>query len=235
MTKRVLDIAASLTAMVVLSPVFLMAAIGVRLSSRGPTLFRAKRVGRNGELFTMHKFRTMRVEQEANASRVTAANDPRVFAFGDLLRRLKIDELPQLFDVLRGKMSIVGPRPEDVKFVHGHYAPEHLETLAARPGLASPGGIYHYTHVENQMSTADPERDYLETSLPMKLALELVYVRNESLLYDLRIIVRTVVVIVAKALGKRRFRDPPEMSQVVQVVPALSRNETKESVCVQNS
>src|SRR4051812_37305037 len=102
MAKRLFDILVAALALLVLSPLLVATAIGIRLSSRGPILYRARRVGRGGELFTMHKFRTMHVRQEAGASAITAPADARVFAFGSLLRRLKIDELPQLYDVLRG-------------------------------------------------------------------------------------------------------------------------------------
>ena len=108
-------------------------------------------------------------------------------------------------------MSIVGPRPEDPKFVDRHFTPEHLETLRVAPGLASPGSIYYYTHGEHTIDDSDPERQYVERVLPLKMALELVYVRHASLLYDLAIIGRTLRVIAAKTLGKRTFRPPPEM------------------------
>ena len=219
MAKRLFDIVASLTALVVLSPVFLIAAVGIRLLDGGPIFFLARRVGLNGELFTMHKFRTMRVTQGTAASIISSSGDSRVFPFGRLLRRLKIDELPQLYDVLRGKMSIVGPRPEDPAIVRDHYAPEHMETLTVRPGLASPGSIYNYTHGEELIGQGAPERDYVERLLPVKLALEQVYVRNASLWYDLRVIFRTIGVIVRIACGQRGG-DPPEMAKIDRLVPA---------------
>src|SRR5438445_2766534 len=113
MVKRLFDIMLSAAALVLLSPILLIVATGIRLSSRGPIFYRARRVGLNGEEFTMHKFRTMETNQWPAGSAITAPNDSRVFLFGSVLRRLKIDELPQLYDVLRGKMSFVGPRPED--------------------------------------------------------------------------------------------------------------------------
>ena len=219
MAERLFDIVASLIALVLLSPIILVAAIGIRLSSRGPILFRAERAGRNGEPFVMHKFRTMHTQQTPGASAITARRDSRVFPWGNLLRSLKIDELPQFFDVLRGKMSIVGPRPEDLRIVRNYYAPEHWKTLTVRPGLASPGSIYNYTHGEALIGAQDPENDYLRKLLPVKLALEIVYVQRASWLYDLRIIFRTVGVIAMIALGKRDFSDPPEMAKIERVVP----------------
>ncbi len=219
MVKRLFDIIASLTALVVLSPVFLITAVGICLSDGRPIFFLARRVGLNGELFTMHKFRTMRAGSGTAASIISSSDDSRVFPFGKLLRRLKIDELPQLYDVLRGTMSIVGPRPEDPAIVRDHYAPEHMETLTVRPGLASPGSIYNYTHGEKLIGQESPERDYVERLLPVKLALEQVYVRNASFSYDLRVIFRTIWVIARIACGKAGG-DPPEMAKIDRVVPA---------------
>jgi lipopolysaccharide/colanic/teichoic acid biosynthesis glycosyltransferase len=220
MAKRLFDVVFSLCALLALSPVLLLAAIGIRLSSRGPILYRARRAGKNGEPFVMHKFRTMHAGQAADAAAITSRNDRRVFAFGRILRRLKVDELPELYDVARGKMSLVGPRPEDLAIVRNHYAIEHMETLKVRPGLASPGSIYNYTHGEQSISAEHPEEDYLTRLLPMKLALETVYVREASLAYDMRIVLRTLWVILLTALGKRNFRDPPEMRRIDKIVPA---------------
>jgi lipopolysaccharide/colanic/teichoic acid biosynthesis glycosyltransferase len=217
--KRLFDIVLSLTALIVCAPLLLLAAAGIRMSSRGPVLYRAQRAGRDGAPFLMHKFRTMRCDQGPAAPAITSRGDRRVFAFGRLLRTLKIDELPQLYDVLRGKMSLVGPRPEDLRIVRDHYAAEHWQTLRVRPGIASPGSIYSYTHGEKLLGHDAPERDYLEKLLPVKLALELVYVRRASLFYDLRLLARTAAVIALIALGKKEFRDPPELARIDRVVP----------------
>lgn len=215
MAKRLLDIAVSLAGLVLCWPLLLVAALGIRLSSRGPVLYRAQRAGRGGKPFTMHKFRTMHLGRDAQTSAITSSRDDRVFRFGAWLRAMKIDELPQIYDVLRGKMSLVGPRPEDVRIVRDFYGPQHMETLAVRPGLASPGSIFNYTHAEKLIGKEDPERDYVEKVLPAKLALELVYVRNASFWYDCRIILRTICVIVMKSLGKRHFPDPPELAALL--------------------
>lgn len=206
--------------MILLLPIFLIAALGIRVSSRGPIFYRARRAGKNGKPFLMHKFRTMPVHQGPKASAITASQDVRVFPFGRLLRALKIDELPQLFDILRGEMSVVGPRPEEMDIVRDHYAPEHIETLSVRPGLAGPGSIYNYTHGEKLIGKTNPQQDYLEKLLPIKLALETVYVRNAGFFYDLRIVFRTLGVIALIAAGKRRFSDPPEMRKVERIFPA---------------
>ena len=214
MVKRLFDIIGATAGLLLLAPLFVIAAIGIRLSSRGPVLYCARRSGRNGETFGMHKFRTMLAHQGPQAGAITGPKDPRVFFFGSLLRRLKIDELPQLYDVLRGRMSLVGPRPEDPGIVREHYTPEQRETLRVLPGLASPGSIYGYTHGDQILAQGNPEQVYVEKFLPLKLALDGVYVREAGFLYDLRIILRTCTVIVLMALGKRKFSDPPEMAKL---------------------
>jgi len=211
MIKRFFDIVVSAIALVLLAPVFLIAAIGILLSSRGPIFFGSPRIGKNGRPFTMHKFRTMRVGNPPEASPITGPQDARVFPWGSLLRRLKIDELPQFYDVLRGTMSLVGPRPEDPGIVEEFYVPADWETLRVLPGLTSPASLYDYTHGDHILAQGDPDQMYREQLLPEKLALEKVYVREACLSYDLNIMLRTAVVILLIGLGKRRFSEPPEM------------------------
>jgi lipopolysaccharide/colanic/teichoic acid biosynthesis glycosyltransferase len=212
MVKRLFDITASTIGIILLCPVLLLTAVGIRVTSPGPVLYRARRVGRGGRIFVMHKFRTMHVATESTSA-ITATGDTRVFPLGRILRVLKIDELPQLFDVLMGNMAIVGPRPEDPGIVERHYGPLGMRTLDVAPGVASIGSIYNYTHGDLCLDSADPELSYAQNLLPIKLALEVVYVQNASLLLDLRIILRTVLTIALIALGKRSFADPPEMHQ----------------------
>ena len=213
--KRSLDIVLSAAALIVLLPVLLAAAVAVRLSSEGPVFYRAKRVGVGGRPFTMLKFRTMHVNHGGHV--ITAQNDPRVFPVGAVLRKTKIDELPQLLNVLVGQMSIVGPRPEDPKIVDEHYTDLQRETLNVRPGLSSPGSLYYYAHGEQLLNTDDPERAYVERLLSVKLALDLVYVREASLAYDVNVILRTIVVLVQIVLGKDDFPEPPEMARAREV------------------
>ncbi len=141
-----------------------------------------------------------------------AKNDPRVFPFGALLRRTKVDELPQLYNVLRGDMAIVGPRPEDPGMVARFYTPLDHETFRVAPGLTSPGSIYAYTHGEAQLDARDAEGCYGERLLPLKLALDIVYVRRASLSYDLALIVRTAWMLGTALLGRREFPLPPELN-----------------------
>lgn len=219
MAKRVFDIVCSALALLSSAPVLGLAAIGIRLSSRGPILFRAARVGLGGEDFVMHKFRTMHVRC-GDDSVITGSDDKRVFPFGSLLRQLKIDEIPQFHDVLWGRMSVVGPRPEDPRIVERHYTPRQMETLRVKPGLASPGSIYNYTHGDEYFDDEDTERAYVERLLPIKLALDQVYVARASFTYDLRIVARTVAVVVMSAAGCRRFAEPPEMIAALALLRA---------------
>jgi lipopolysaccharide/colanic/teichoic acid biosynthesis glycosyltransferase/PKD repeat protein len=210
--KRLFDILVAAGALIVAAPLLALAALGIRLSSPGPMLYRATRVGLQGRRFTMYKLRTMHLARAAGPV-ITGTDDPRVFAWGRLLRLTKVDELPQLWNVLRGDMAIVGPRPEDPAIVEQHYSAADRDTLDVRPGLASPGSLFHYTHGDELLAGGDPEARYIQRLLPVKLALERVYVRHASFAYDLRIIGRTAWVILGMAAGRRRFAAPPEMPE----------------------
>jgi lipopolysaccharide/colanic/teichoic acid biosynthesis glycosyltransferase len=181
-------------------PAIAAAAVGIRLSSPGPVIFRAERAGRDGIPFTMYKLRTMHVG--ANSKPITGGRDPRIFAFGSWLRRLKIDELPQLWNVVRGEMRFFGPRPEDVGIVREHYAPWMRETLQVPPGIVGPGSLGYY--LEESELDDDPGRafeQYLSELLPRKLARDLVYVRTASRGYRFQLGVRTFLGII----GLRRL------------------------------
>jgi lipopolysaccharide/colanic/teichoic acid biosynthesis glycosyltransferase len=136
-----------------------------------------------------------------------------VTRIGGVLRRTSLDELPQLLNILSGDMTFVGPRPEDPKVVAQHYTPEQWETLDVPPGLTSPGALYSTTHGERWLSQAAAERDYYEHLMPLKLALDRVYVRHSSVFYDLGVIARTAMVVTGRAFGRRHFPDPPEMDE----------------------
>jgi lipopolysaccharide/colanic/teichoic acid biosynthesis glycosyltransferase len=146
-----------------------------------------------------------------------------------LLRHLKIDELPQLINVLRGDMSIVGPRPEDPELVEEYYGPAHRETLTVRPGLSSPGSLYHDTHGELFLKGGDPETRYLERLLHIKLALDMVYVRRASVRYDCAIILRTISTITGRMCGRRHFPDPPELAAAGRFVTPVRPHAKRET------
>ncbi len=220
MAKRLIDVVLAALGLVLAAPLLAIAAAGIRIASPGPVFYRAWRVGRGGRRFTMFKLRTMHARPTRPGSRITGRDDPRVFPLGRWLRRTKIDELPQLFNVLRGDMAIVGPRPEDPAIVERHYTPLHHETLRVRPGLASPGAIYHYTHGDALLAGGDPETAYAERLLPLKVALDVVYVRHASLRSDVRIIGRTVSTITAILAGRRHFPAPPEAPEALALMEA---------------
>jgi lipopolysaccharide/colanic/teichoic acid biosynthesis glycosyltransferase len=217
--RRLVDTLLAGVALVVAAPLLALAAVGIRRASPGPVLYSAERVGRGGRPFIMYKLRTMHSRRRSDASRITGAHDPRVFPLGAWLRAVKLDELPQLINVLKGEMAIVGPRPEDPAIVARHYTALGRETLSVLPGLASPGSIYSSTHGDAFLTGDDPEAAYVERLLPVKLALDAVYVRHASLAYDARIVGRTLWVIVATLAGRRRFADPPELAEARRLLP----------------
>lgn len=201
MVRRIFDITAAAVGLILLTPVLSVAAAGIRLSSPGPVLYRAQRIGRSGIPFTMLKLRTMHCRTVGGSS-ITAAGDSRVFSFGRILRALKIDELPQLLNVLRGDMAIVGPRPEAADIVERYYTEEFCRTLAVRPGLTSPGSICYYECGEQLLTEGDAEEYYVTHLLPAKMALDLQYLRHATLRSDLVIIFRTIVVLSRRLLQK---------------------------------
>lgn len=191
--KRLFDVMVSGIGLIVLSPLLLAIGLAVRLTSPGPALYKAKRVGRDGELFTLYKFRSMVADADKQGPGVTTAGDSRVTPVGRILRRTKLDELPQLFNVLRGDMSLVGPRPEDPRYV-ALYTPEQRAVLRVRPGITSPASV-HYRDEERILQGENWETQYMTQVLPAKLALDLEYAQQANLLTDLKIILQT-----AKAL-----------------------------------
>lgn len=222
MIKRLVDVLLATVALIVISPVLAVAAIGIRLSSPGPIFYRAHLIGRNGRPFTMYKLRTMHVDHAGFDSIITAARDPRVFRLGAWLRRVKLDEFPQLINILRGDMSIVGPRPENARIVERYYGPAHRELLRVSPGLTSPGTLYDYTHGDDLVGSSNPEQAYVERLLPVRLALDQVYVHRASLSYDAVLVARTVGLIVAVVCGRRRFGDQPEMAEARKLVAPVT-------------
>lgn len=196
MLKRSFDVAVSAIALVVLVPVLLVIGLIIRLDSPGPAIFRQERVGRDGRPFRIHKFRTMRWAEQPEP-RVTAAADRRVTRFGGFLRRTKLDELPQLIDVVQGAMSLVGPRPE-VLFYVDRWSPAAREIiLSMRPGITDPASIL-LRHEERELATADDaEAYYLDVLLPRKTAVYIDYVASRNFGGDLRIIARTLRVLLS--------------------------------------
>lgn len=195
LVKRAFDVLAAALGLLLLSPVLLAAAVWVKLDSPGPVLFRQTRVGRFGVPFTIHKFRTMRVEPGAA---ITVGADPRITRSGQVLRQSKLDELPQLWDVLRGAMSLVGPRPELPRYVDLYPADLRAQVLAVRPGITDPASLAFSHEAELLAAAADPEREYREVILPAKLRLSADYAARASLATDLRLILATLARVVER-------------------------------------
>jgi lipopolysaccharide/colanic/teichoic acid biosynthesis glycosyltransferase len=189
LTKRLFDMVCAALGLLLLAPVLLLAAVWIKLDSPGPALFRQTRVGRFGVPFTIHKFRTMRVEPGAA---ITVGVDPRITRPGHFLRQTKLDELPQLWDVLRGAMSLVGPRPELPRYVALYPAELRERVLAVRPGITDPASLAFSHEAELLAAAADPEREYREVVMPAKLQLSADYAAHASLRSDLRLILATL-------------------------------------------
>lgn len=200
MIKRLFDILFATTGLLFASPFFIVATIGIKVSSPGPIFYRAKRAGKDGNVFEMLKFRSMHIGNGGPV--ITAHEDPRIFWFGQFLRKAKIDELPQFLNVIYGDMSIVGPRPEDPLIVDRDYTAWMKETLAVRPGITSPGAIFYYAYGEELVSADDPEGSYVEKLLPPKLAIEQAYLKRATIFSDVGVIFHTAAAIVGQALGK---------------------------------
>jgi len=191
--KRCIDLVVAIVLLLVLSPVLAVAAIAVKCSGSGPIFFRQTRVGRGGKPFEILKFRTMRPTRSPGPL-ITGAGDPRVTRVGRVLRRWKVDELPQLVNVLRGEMSFVGPRPEVPRYVN-MFAEQYRELLAVRPGITDIASMAFRDEETLLGRSPNPEDFYVREILPRKLALSHAYVRRRSFGLDLRLIARTVAAI----------------------------------------
>lgn len=205
--KRLFDIVCSAVGLLICSPLLLGVAVGVKFSSPGPVFFRQQRVGRSGKLFQILKFRSMLDAANRLSPGITASGDPRVTGLGRILRKLKLDELPQLWNVLVGDMSLVGPRPELPKYV-ATYSPGQRRVLLCRPGITDLASVTYRHEEEVLAASPSPERLYRESVLPHKLQLGLEYIDNISFLCDLRLIVLTFLH-VGRTGVPRHFDKPP--------------------------
>jgi lipopolysaccharide/colanic/teichoic acid biosynthesis glycosyltransferase len=201
--KRIVDFLLSLSGLVLLSPIFLVVSCLVRISSPGPILYRQRRIGRNGMPFWILKFRSMRDGADQMGGSITPANDPRVTAIGSFLRKWKLDELPQLWNVLKGDMSFVGPRPEIPAYVAG-YSDEQRRVLNVRPGITDLASLRYRDEGGVLQRTHDPDRLYREEILPHKLSLNLQYLQNVSFAEDISLIVRTLKSVVAHSQAEEK-------------------------------
>jgi lipopolysaccharide/colanic/teichoic acid biosynthesis glycosyltransferase len=191
MFKRAFDVLVSAAGLLALSPLMLLIALAIKIGSPGPVFYHGQRVGKGGVPIRVRKFRSMVADASQRGPGITAAGDPRITRLGHLLRRTKLDELPQLINVLEGTMSLVGPRPEDPRYV-ALYTPEQRRVLAVRPGITSLASV-RYRNEEQALDRPDWESFYVQRVMPEKLAIDLEYVGRASLWSDLGILARTVV------------------------------------------
>lgn len=197
-TKRAFDLLVVMFALIAIWPIFLLIAAGIRISSPGPVFFRQLRVGKQGRLFWLLKFRSMRISAERSGPRITAAHDPRVFPVGRIIRRWKLDELPQMLNVLQGEMSLVGPRPDLPEFCDTLDS-DRRRVLDLRPGVTGAATLAYRD--EEKMLAEQGDRNithyYIATLYPEKIRLDLEYARRATFLSDLEILARTGVSIIS--------------------------------------
>ena len=195
--KRVFDIIASGLGLIILSPLFIILAIWIKVDSKGPVFYRQVRVGRNNKDFQIYKFRSMRVGSDKGSLVTIGGHDPRITRSGYFIRKFKFDELPQLINVFVGDMSLVGPRPE-VRHYVDYWTPEQMHVLDVRPGITDPASIKFRNENELMEQAEDPEKYYIEVIMQEKLKLYLEYVEKHSFFFDIALIFKTFWVIVSE-------------------------------------
>lgn len=195
--KRMIDIVFSLLGVILTFPVWIVTIVGIEISDFGPFLYKASRVGKNNEIFIMYKFRSMRMGKNAN-EKAFKADVSRIFNFGAFIRKSKIDELPQLINILKGDMSIVGPRPAAVDQMQVVRGGENAIVSHIKPGLTGPSALYDYIYGD----TIENEVEYEQIVLPTRLQLDVFYVKNICFLYDLKLVLWTILCIFYIVLNK---------------------------------
>ncbi|MCC6180697.1 MAG: sugar transferase [Bacteroidia bacterium] len=195
MLKRLFDIIASLFGLLILSPLFILIALLIVLGSGFPVFYLQIRVGKNNQDFKLFKFRTMRKDSDKKGLLTVGGRDPRVTSIGYYLRKFKLDELPQLFNVIIGTMSLVGPRPEVRKYVN-LYTTEQQKVLKAKPGITDYASIEYFSENELLAQSNNPEKTYIEEIMPAKLKLNQRYINEQGILTDIKIILKTIAKII---------------------------------------
>lgn len=190
MPKRLFDIFFSLTGLILLMPFLLIVALLVKITSPGPVFYAGFRIGQNERMFRCLKFRSMKVNNDDFAITV-GERDPRITTFGIIIRKLKIDELPQLWNVLVGNMTFVGPRPDTSKYRH-YYKAAYPDYYKHKPGITSPSSLYFIDECEIYVGKSDPEKIYIEETIPKKVELDMEYFRHVSVLTDIKYILITI-------------------------------------------
>lgn len=192
MIKRLFDIIFSLFGLILFLPLFLVIGVLIKKKSPGPAFYRGERIGKNGKPFRIFKFRTMVPDAERLGGPSTAADDPRLLKIGHFLKKYHLDELPQLINVLKGEMSLVGPRPEVKMYVDMMTDEERNIILSVRPGMTDLASLWNFQEQEILKGSLDPEKTYQEKIRPEKIRLQIEYVKNRSFLLDLKIIIKTI-------------------------------------------
>lgn len=209
--KRFCDIVLCSFALIVLSPIFLITAVAIKVSSKGPILYFSERAGLNKKPFKFYKFRSMHMVDETHKQKdLYTADEDRLFLVGRIIRRLKIDELPQLINVIAGHMSIVGPRPMPMSSVDWQYCGRYKKILSVRPGLTSAASLYDYTVGD----TCTDEEEYRKTVVPNKFEMELLYIDKQSFCYDIRLVLRTMLTILMVFLRCKTLPKQPELQEI---------------------
>lgn len=218
--KRCFDIVLCVFAIVILSPIYLFTIVGIEISSPGTVLYHSMRAGLKKKPFKFYKFRSMH-PPKGKKKDMFLTDENRVFPFGRLIRRLKIDELPQLFNVVKGDMSIVGPRPMTVEHVDEIYCGKYDVVSNVKPGLTSAASLFDYTVGD----TYTDEKAYEQEVLPIKLEMELMYVQRQGFRYDCNLVWRTIITILQVLIGKKTFKDQPELIELKKSGERVLRDE----------
>lgn len=196
--KRIFDIIVSLIGIIILSPLLIIISLKIKLHDGGPVYYKAKRVGKNSKLFLMYKFRSMVLDADKIGASSTTLNDPRITPVGQFIRKYKIDEIPQLYNVLYGHMSIVGPRPQ-IEWAVKLYTETEKKVLSVRPGITDYASLKFSNEAEILEGSLDPDKTYMELIHPQKMLLSLEYIKNQSFITDLTIIIKTITKILYKS------------------------------------
>ena len=191
MLKRIFDIFFAAAGLIILSPVFIITAVIIKLDSKGPVIYKQSRVGKGNRDFQLYKFRSMKPDSDVSGLLTVGGRDPRITTSGYYLRKFKLDELPQLINVLKGEMSFVGPRPEVRKYVD-IYTEDQKKVLSVSPGITDVASIKYRNENELLEKADDPERFYVENIMPDKISLNLEYIDQRSLYKDLKVILKTL-------------------------------------------
>lgn len=192
--KRIFDIVASLGGLIVLSPLLIIVAICIKLDSKGPVFFKQKRVCKNKKIFEIYKFRTMVTDAEKLGKQITVGNDSRITRVGKFIRKCKLDEFPQLINVLKGEMSLVGPRPEVPRYVE-LYDEYQEQILLVQPGITDYASIEFRNENEILGKSDNPEKTYIEEIMPTKIELNMEYIKKISIFEDIKLILNTIIAI----------------------------------------